>query len=107
MDSKALKKVIRRYRAKNNKDVRLCDILINIKSRTSIPSEVMKVVKPILMDKSLHREYGIKTKVIQLYGPRCFTPVFYTRQHGNKTYFVEGRYFSRDPAMMRSDVLPF
>lgn len=106
--AKLLKKIIRRYRAQSYEHVRLCDILINIKSHYMYDAQtVMKSLKPILLDKSLHREYGIKTQVLRKYGKYCFSTEFQTLKRGNKTYYANGHYYSHDAEMMQLDGLPF
>ena len=101
---KNLKKIVRRLRAREHRHVRLCDMLINIKSANESPRWTMHQLKKVLLDKSLERECGIKAKVIEKFGALCYCPQFYQTGTGHRTYEKDGKFFSYDPT---KDDLPF
>lgn len=101
---KDIKKIVRRLRAREHRQVRLYDMLINIKSANRAPGWTMRQLKGILLDKSLDREYGIKSKVIDKFGSLCFCPDFHQIGVGHRTYEKNGKFFSYNPDV---DELPF
>lgn len=97
MTTKQLRKIVNRARRDIKTDVPLSHILINIKTWNSA-WPTMQRLKPLLLDRSLSREYGIRSRVIGMYGTYyCYNPSFSQSHYGRKTYFVDGEYLTSDP----------
>ena len=81
--------------ASKPKETPLCHILINLRTWVT-PKYLNEGVKPTLLRKDLHREYGIKTLVKAEYGESCFEPKFNCVSHGNRTYIFDGKAYTYD-----------
>lgn len=104
MNPKSYKRIARRLRARPQNRPALCNILINIRSANGSPRWTNYQLKPILTNKGLEREYGIKMAVIEKFGALCFFCYRIAPENGHKTYFQEGKYYSHHPFY---DTLPF
>lgn len=100
MNSNIFKRISRRIRkGSQHKRVALCHILINVRSHESYGS--VTFVNKDLIDECkkrvLHREFGIRNRIIDIYQERCFNPSFRKSHLGHKTYKHEGKFYPYDP----------
>lgn len=100
-----LKKIVRRLRASNRKDIPLCHILINIRSNHhgSLRELNSFDLAEILSGAGFHREFGAKCRLLGKYGGRCLNPLIRRPQYGHKTIFFENKWIDEKTL----DKLPF
>jgi len=110
MKNNQIKKAVTRYRRANKwfdpYKIPLCHILINIRSNlfsSDLNSWECKIINKILKDKSLCRK-SAKGLIIRDFGGRCFRQRVCRKHYGNKTYFIDGQFYSENPASLE---LPF
>jgi len=96
INPKQLRRLIRQSHRKPSEPTPLSHILINIKTWQS-PYYVMKTLKPILLTRSLSREYGKRHKIISMY-PYNIEPNFCHSLYGHRTYLIDGEYLTTDPS---------
>ena len=94
-EASRLKKLIRQYRLSQKHKPLLCHMLINLRTWGS-PVHVNRHLCHVLTDKSKHREYWIKEQVLVAYGGACLKQNFTCEKTGNRTYFVDGKYYDYD-----------
>lgn len=100
-----VKLVIKQYKRKlREQKPDLIHLIINI--RSNLGNRCNKELLKITGNKSLHREYTIKTNIISQFGLSCFSCYFHRPERGRKTYERNGEFFSIDPYIQDLD-LPF
>lgn len=99
------KHIIRQYRRKERKRELpdLIHLIINVRSNRHI--YVNKYIRQITGNKSLHRQYTIKSDFIKFFGKDCFLCDIITPSKGNKTWQKDGKFYSHNPEY--PDGLPF